>query len=112
MSKRKIPLQGKGRQFRADLWLDEKITGRTLHVLRQQGVRFPGGRQPAQNGGVQGGVPAAAGKVPPQAHGPKIGQAGRKVNTQTGPRGRVTPALTQIPEPGHPLSPPLRRSHI
>lgn len=41
MSKRKIPLQGKGRQFRADLWLDEKITGRTLHVLRQQGVRFP-----------------------------------------------------------------------
>lgn len=41
MPKRKIPLQGKGRQFRADLWLDEKITGRTLHVLRQQGVRFP-----------------------------------------------------------------------
>ena len=41
MSKRKIPLQGKGRQFRADLWLDGKITGRTLHVLRQQGVRFP-----------------------------------------------------------------------
>ena len=41
MAKRKIPLQGKGRRFRADLWLDEKITGRTLHVLRQQGVRFP-----------------------------------------------------------------------
>ena len=46
MSKRKIPLQGKGRQFRADLWLDEKITGRTLHVLRQQGVRFPEGVNP------------------------------------------------------------------
>ena len=41
MSKRNIPLQGKGRRFRADLWMDEKITGRTLHVLRQQGVRFP-----------------------------------------------------------------------
>ena len=41
MAKRNIPLQGKGRRFRADLWLDEKITGRTLHVLRQQGVRFP-----------------------------------------------------------------------
>lgn len=41
MAKRNIPLQGKGRRFRADLWMDEKITGRTLHVLRQQGVRFP-----------------------------------------------------------------------
>ena len=41
MSKRKIPLQGKGRQFRADLWMDEKITGRTLDALRRQGVRFP-----------------------------------------------------------------------
>ena len=46
MSKRKIPLQVKGRQFRADLWLDEKITGRTLHVLRQQGVRFPENANP------------------------------------------------------------------
>ena len=41
MAKRKIPLQGKGRRFRADLWLDEKITGRTLAALRKQGVRFP-----------------------------------------------------------------------
>lgn len=41
MSKRKIPLQGKGRQFRADLWMDEKITGRTLDALRRQVVRFP-----------------------------------------------------------------------
>ena len=41
MAKRKIPLQGKGRRFRADLWLDEKITGRTLDALRRQGVRFP-----------------------------------------------------------------------
>ena len=41
MAKRKIPLQGKGRRFRADLWLDEKITARTLDALRKQGVRFP-----------------------------------------------------------------------
>ena len=40
MAKRKIPLQGKGRRFRADLWLDEKITARTLDALRKQGVRF------------------------------------------------------------------------
>ena len=46
MSKRKIPLQGKGRQFRADLWLDEKITGRTLDALRRQGVRFPENANP------------------------------------------------------------------
>lgn len=41
MKKRKIPLQGKGRQFRADLWLDEKITARTLNALQQRGIRFP-----------------------------------------------------------------------
>lgn len=46
MAKRNIPLQGKGRRFRADLWMDEKITGRTLHVLRQQGVRFPENANP------------------------------------------------------------------
>ena len=41
MKKRKIPLQGKGRRFRADLWLDEKITGRTLNALQQRGIKFP-----------------------------------------------------------------------
>ena len=46
MAKRKIPLQGKGRRFRADLWLDEKITGRTLAALQRQGVRFPEGMNP------------------------------------------------------------------
>ena len=46
MAKRNIPLQGKGRRFRADLWLDEKITGRTLAALRKQGVRFPEGMNP------------------------------------------------------------------
>ena len=46
MAKRNIPLQGKGRRFRADLWLDEKITGRTLAALRKQGVRFPEGINP------------------------------------------------------------------
>ena len=46
MVKRNIPLQGKGRRFRADLWLDEKITGRTLAALRKQGVRFPEGMNP------------------------------------------------------------------
>ena len=46
MAKRKIPLQGKGRRFRADLWLDEKITGRTLDALRRQGVRFPENANP------------------------------------------------------------------
>lgn len=40
------PCKGKGRRFRADLWMDEKITGRTLHVLRQQGVRFPENANP------------------------------------------------------------------
>ena len=46
MPNRKIPLQGKGRRFRADLWLDEKITARTLDALRKQGVRIPEGINP------------------------------------------------------------------
>ena len=46
MAKRNIPLQGKGRRVRADLWLDEKITGRTLAALQRQGVRFPEGMNP------------------------------------------------------------------
>lgn len=46
MKKRQIPLQGKGRRFRADLWLDEKITGRTLNALQMRGVKFPDGWNP------------------------------------------------------------------
>ena len=41
MKKRQIPLQGKGRRFRADVWLDEKITGRTLNALQMRGIKFP-----------------------------------------------------------------------
>ena len=41
MKKRKIPLQGKGRRFRGDLWLDEKITGRTMNALQMRGIKFP-----------------------------------------------------------------------
>ena len=46
MKKRKIPIQGKGRRFRADLWLDEKITGRTLNALQMRGIKFPDGWNP------------------------------------------------------------------
>lgn len=46
MKKRKTPIQGKGRRFRADLWLDEKITGRTLNALQMRGIKFPDGWNP------------------------------------------------------------------
>lgn len=46
MKKRKTPIQGKGRQFRADLWLDEKITGRTLNALQIRDIKFPDGWNP------------------------------------------------------------------
>lgn len=46
MKKRQIPFQGKGRRFRADLWLDEKITGRTLNALQMRGIKFPDGWNP------------------------------------------------------------------
>ena len=40
-SKEKPQLQGKGRRFRADLLLDEKITGRTMYALQLQGFKCP-----------------------------------------------------------------------
>lgn len=46
MKKQKAPIQGKGRQFRADLWLDEKITGRTLNALQMRSIKFPDGWNP------------------------------------------------------------------
>lgn len=46
MKKRKTPIQGKGCRFRADLWLDEKITGRTLNALQMRGIKFPDGWNP------------------------------------------------------------------
>ena len=45
MKKRKTPIQGKGRRFRADLWLDEKITGRTLNALQMRGIQTTAGRR-------------------------------------------------------------------
>ena len=39
----KKQFQGKGRRFRGDVWLDEKITGRTIHALQERGVKFPPG---------------------------------------------------------------------
>lgn len=39
----KKQFQGKGRRFRGDVWLDEKITGRTIHALQTRGVKFPPG---------------------------------------------------------------------
>ncbi len=40
-SKERPPIQGKGRQFRADILLDEKITGRTMYALQLQGFECP-----------------------------------------------------------------------
>ena len=40
-AKEKPQIQGKGRQFRADLLLDEKITGRTMYALELQGFKCP-----------------------------------------------------------------------
>lgn len=44
--KGKKQFQGKGRRFRGDVWLDEKITGRTIHALQTRGVNFPANVNP------------------------------------------------------------------
>ena len=41
--KGKKQFQGKNRRFRGDVWLDEKVSGRTMHALQERGVKFPPG---------------------------------------------------------------------
>ena len=42
-NKGKKQFQGKNRRFRGDVWLDEKVSGRTMHALQERGVKFPPG---------------------------------------------------------------------
>ena len=41
--KGKKQFQGAGRRFRADIWMDEKVSGRTMYALQERGVKFPPG---------------------------------------------------------------------
>ena len=40
-NKGKKQFQGKGQRFRGDVWLDQKVSGRTLYALQARGVKFP-----------------------------------------------------------------------
>ena len=42
-NKSKKQFQGKNRRFRGDVWLDEKVSGRTMHALQERGVKYPPG---------------------------------------------------------------------
>lgn len=42
-NKSKKQFQGKNRRFRGDVWLDEKVSSRTMHALQERGVKFPPG---------------------------------------------------------------------
>lgn len=42
-NKSKKQFQGKNRRFRGDVWLDEKVSGRTMHALQERGIKFPPG---------------------------------------------------------------------
>ena len=42
-NKSKKQFQGKNRRFRGDVWVDEKVSGRTMHALQERGVKFPPG---------------------------------------------------------------------
>lgn len=39
--KGKKQFQSKGQRFRGDVWLDQKVSGRTLYALQARGVKFP-----------------------------------------------------------------------
>ena len=43
MAKDKKQFQGKNRRFRGDVWLDQKVGGRTLAELQERGIKFPSG---------------------------------------------------------------------
>ena len=45
-NKGKKQFQGKGQRFRGDVWLDQKVSARTLHALQSSGVKFPEGINP------------------------------------------------------------------
>ena len=40
---RQKQFQGAGRRFRADIWMDEKVSARTMYALQERGVKFPPG---------------------------------------------------------------------
>ena len=44
--KGKKQFQGKGQRFRGDVWIDQKVSARTLHALQARGVKFPEGVNP------------------------------------------------------------------
>lgn len=41
--KGKKQFQGAGRRFRADIWIDEKVSARTMYALQERGIKFPPG---------------------------------------------------------------------
>ena len=42
-NKSKKQFQGAGRRFRADIWMDEKVSARTMYALQERGIKFPPG---------------------------------------------------------------------
>lgn len=43
IGKGKKQFQGAGRRFRADIWMDEKVSARTINALQERGIKFPPG---------------------------------------------------------------------
>ena len=39
--KGKKQFQGADRRFRADIWMDEKVSTRTINALQERGIKFP-----------------------------------------------------------------------
>ena len=85
-AKEKPQIQGKGRRFRADLLLDEKITGRTMYALELQGFKCPQNKNVRKTQEFR--VPAAAHEIPARAGRRKGSQArsaaGRAAGTGCG----------------------------
>lgn len=65
--KGKQQFQGAGRRFRGDIWLDQKVSGRTMAELQSRGIKFPAGVNVRQTPGIQNRVQTSAQSVPSAA---------------------------------------------
>ena len=86
MKNRQIPLQGKGRRFRADLWLDEKNHRADAECAADARHQVPRWLESPENAGVQAGVSAAADAVPAGA-GRRKGSQARSAASRTAGTG-------------------------
>lgn len=63
-NKSKKQFQGKNRRFRGDVWLDEKVSGRTMHALQEHAAKIAAKKEAAKAAQAAAQQPAAEETAP------------------------------------------------